>query len=37
MGADEIAEMTGYMFACYASGWGSGYLIYAFRRMVDYI
>jgi Na+(H+)/acetate symporter ActP len=37
MGAAEIAEFSGYLFAAYASGWGSGYLIYAFRRLVDFV
>ena len=37
MGAAEITEYTGYLFASYASGWGAGYLIYAFKRMVDFI
>lgn len=37
MGDPEIAEFIGYMFASYATGWGSGYLIYTFKRLLDFV
>jgi hypothetical protein len=33
----DIAEFIGYMFAAYATGWGSGYLIYSWKRLTDFI
>lgn len=33
----DVLEVIAYMFSAYATGWGSGYLIYAYKRLMDYI
>lgn len=35
--AADIAEIIGYLMAAYASGWGSGYLLLAWKRLTDMI
>ena len=33
----DVLEFVGYCFAAYATGWGSGYLLYVFRRALDFV
>lgn len=37
MTAADVAEYIGYLFLAYASGWGSGFLFYGFKRALDYL
>jgi len=37
MSEEEILEVIGYLFLSYTTGWFSAYLIYVYRRLVDYI
>ena len=34
---EDILEYIGYLFMSYATGWLSAYLIYVYRRLIDYI
>lgn len=33
----DVAEFIGFMITAYVGGWVSGYLIYVFKRITDYL
>ena len=33
----DIQQYVGFLFLAYATGWGSGYVIYVFRRATDFL
>ena len=33
----EITEYAGYLFLAYSTGWASGYLLYVFKRAIDFV
>jgi len=37
MSQEDILEYISILFLAYATGWVSAYLIYVYKRLVDYI
>jgi len=37
MSEEDILQYISYLFLSYATGWLSAYLIYVYKRLVDYI
>ena len=37
MKEEDILEYISFLFLAYATGWFSAYLIYVYKRLVDYI